>query len=222
MAKPPRKAGRGRRAMLKLLGRSDAYNVRKVLWLLGELGLPFEQEAWGRGHRPTSEPEFLALNPLGTVPVLVDGPVVLRESHVILRYLAARERATHLLPEAPAARALVEQWMDWVAYDMTLAMKGAYLGGKLGLDPWREPWAVARGRAEYAQGMGRIEAALGGGQPYLAGEGFTLADIPAGFLVHRWFSLQGVERPEMPALARYYERLSERPAYRAHVRNGLA
>jgi len=46
MAKPRRKAGWGRLAMLKLLGRSNAYNVRKVLWLLGELGLPFTQEEW--------------------------------------------------------------------------------------------------------------------------------------------------------------------------------
>jgi len=207
--------------MLKLLGRSNAYNVRKVLWLLGELGLPFEQEEWGRGYRPTSEPGFLALNPLGTVPVLVDGEVVLRESHVILRYLAARDRATHLLPEAPAARARVEQWMDWAAYDMTLAMKGAYLGGELGLAPWSDPWAVARGRAEYAQGMGRVDAALAGGIPYLDGEEFTLADILVGFLVHRWFSMKGIERTAVPALAGYYERLSQRPAYRRHIRNGL-
>lgn len=221
MAKPRRKAGGKPRAMLTLLGRSDAYNVRKVLWLLGELGLPFAQEAWGRGHRATDDPAFLALNPLGTVPVLVDGELVLRESHVILRYLAAREGAVHLLPVAPAARARVEQWMDWVAYDMTLAMKGAYLGGELGLAPWSDPWAVARGRAEYAAGMARVAAALAGGLPYLAGEGFTLADIPAGFLVHRWFSLRGVERQAMPALEAYYARLSQRPAYRAHVRNGL-
>jgi glutathione S-transferase len=193
-----------------------------VLWLLGELGLPFEQEEWGRGHRATSEPGFLALNPLGTVPVLVDGDVVLWESHVILRYLAAREGAVHLLPEAPSGRALVEQWMDWVAYDMTLAMKGAYLGGELGLAPWSDPWAVARGRAEYAEGMRRVAAALEAGGPYLAGDAFTLADIPAGFLVHRWFSLRGIERPGMPALDAYYERLSQRPVYRAHIRNGIA
>ncbi|SDC74345.1 glutathione S-transferase family protein [Belnapia rosea] len=208
--------------MLKLLGRSNAYNVRKVLWLLAELGLPFEQEDWGRGHRPTSVPDFLALNPLGTVPVLVDGGLVLRESHVILRYLAAREAATHLLPEAPAARAWVEQWMDWVAYDLTLPMKGAYLGGELGLTPWNNPWFIAQGRAEYALRMGQIDAALAAsGLPYLAGEAFTLADIPAGFVVHRWFSMRGVERLEMPALAGYYERLSQRPAFLAHIRNGL-
>ncbi len=45
--------------MLKPLGRPNPYDVRQMLWLLEELGLPFKQDAWGRGHRPTSEPPFL-------------------------------------------------------------------------------------------------------------------------------------------------------------------
>jgi glutathione S-transferase len=207
--------------MLKLLGRRNAYNVRKVLWLLEELGLPFTQEDWGRGHRPTDAPEFLALNPLGTVPVLLDGGEVLRESHVILRYLAARQAAWSLYPEAPAARARVEAWMDWVAYDMTMPMRGAYLGGELGLAPWNHPWCVEQGRAEYAQRMAQLDAALAADGPHLAGEAFTLADIPAGFVVHRWFAMQGFAKPALPALDAYYERLSARPAYRRHIRNGL-
>ena len=207
--------------MLRLLGRRNAYNVRKVLWLLGELGLEFEQEDWGRGHRGTDDPAFLALNPLGTVPVLVDGDAVLRESHVILRYLAARQGAEHLLPTVPLPRARIEQWMDWVAYEMTQPMRGAYLGGELGLEPWNNPWFVAEGRAEYGQRMAVLDRALAAGGPWLAGAAFTLADIPAGFVVHRWFSMAGVERAPLPALEAYYARLSERPAYRAHIRNGL-
>lgn len=207
--------------MLTLLGRRNAYNVRKVLWLLDELGLEFAQEDWGRGHRPTDAPEFRALNPLGTVPVLRDGDAVLRESHVILRYLAAREGADHLLPAAPLARARVEQWMDWVAYEMTQPMRGAYLGGELGLAPWNEPWFVARGRADWAERMAVLDRALSAGGPWLAGPAFTLADIPAGFIVHRWFAMRGVERGPLPALEAYYARLSERPAYLRHIRNGL-
>ncbi len=206
---------------LTLLGRPDAYNVRKILWLLAELGLDFTLEPWGRGHRPTGDPEFLALNPLGTVPVLLDGAAVLRESHVILRYLAARQGATALLPAAPLARARVEHWMDWVAYDLTQPMRAAYLGGELGLKPWTNPWFVAHGRQEYGRRMGQLDAALAAGGPFLAGEAFTLADIPAGFVVHRWYSMRQVERPPLPALEAYYERLSGRPAYRRHIRNGL-
>ncbi|MDB5371677.1 MAG: gstB 3 [Belnapia sp.] len=207
---------------LTLLGRPDAYNVRKVLWLLAELGLPFALEPWGRGHRPTDDPAFLALNPLGTVPVLLDGGLVLRESHVILRYLATRQGALHLLPAEPAARARVEQWMDWVAYDLTQPMRAAYLGGELGLEPWTNPWFVTHGRAEYGRRMGQLDAALAAGGPCLAGADFTLADIPAGFVVHRWYAMRGIaDRPALPALAAYYDMLSERPAFRQHIRNGL-
>lgn len=76
------------------------------------------------------------------------------------------------------------------------------------------------GRAEYARRMGQLDVALRN-MPYLAGEGFTLADIPAGFVVHRWYSMKSVERTPMLALDAYYERLSARPAYRLHIRNGL-
>ncbi|RYI87351.1 MAG: glutathione S-transferase family protein [Acetobacteraceae bacterium] len=206
---------------LTLLGRPNAYNVRKVLWLLAELELDVTLEPWGRGHRPTDDPEFLALNPLGTVPVLLDGAAVLRESHVILRYLAARQGAAGLLPAEPLARARVEQWMDWVAYDLTQPMRAAYLGGELGLEPWTNPWFVAHGRLEYGRRMGQLDAALAAAGPYLAGAGFTLADIPAGFVVHRWYSMRHVAPLPLPALAAYYDRLSERPAYRRHIRNGL-
>jgi glutathione S-transferase len=207
--------------MLTLLGRRNAYNVRKVLWLLDELGLEFTQEDWGRGHRDTRDAAFLALNPLGTVPVLRDGEVVLRESHVILRYLARRQAALHLLPADPAAQARVEQWMDWVAYEMTQPMRGAYLGGELGLEPWNNPWFVDLGRREWAARMAVLDAALAAGGPWLAGPDFTLADIPAGFVVHRWYAMAGVTRTPLPALEAYYARLSQRPAFLRHIRNGL-
>lgn len=206
--------------MLRLLGRHNAFNVRKVLWLLDELELPVVQENWGRGFRSTDDAEFLALNPLGTVPVLVDGPAVIRESYVILRYLAAREGAAALYPTVLAERACVEAWMVWVAYEMSMPMRGAYLGGELGLAPWNRASFVQLGRAEYAKCMGQLDAALRAAS-YLAGATFTLADIPAGFVVHRWFAMTSVERTPLPALEAYYARLSERPAFRRHIRNGL-
>jgi glutathione S-transferase len=206
---------------VKLLGRRNAFNVRKVLWLLDELGLAFEQEDWGRDFRATADPAFLALNPLGTVPVLLDGDAVVRESHVILRYLASRQGAEALYPTALLARARVEQWMDWVAYEMTQPMRGAYLGGALGLQPWNNEWFVAQGRAEWGAKMAVLDAELTRGGPWLAGAAFTLADIPAGFVVHRWYAMAGVTRTALPSLEAYYARLSERPAYRRHIRNGL-
>ena len=100
---------------LRILGRPNSFNVRKVLWLCDELGIPFVREDWGRGYKPTATPEFLKLNPVAQIPVVLDGDLVLRESHAILRYLATKHGAETLYPSAPEKRVRVEQWMDWVA-----------------------------------------------------------------------------------------------------------
>lgn len=207
--------------MLRILGRANSFNVRKVLWLCDELELAHEREDWGRGFRPANSPEFLRLNPAGQVPVVLDGDLVLRESNTILRYLAAKHGADHLYPGDPVERSAVEQWMDWVAYDLTHAMRGAFLGGQLQEPPWNNPWFVERGRKDFTRCMALLDAELSARGPHAAGASFTLADIPLGLVVNRWFSVTGFEKPRYPAVAAYYETLSGRPAYRRHGRNGL-
>jgi glutathione S-transferase len=90
-------------------------NVRKVLWVCDELQLEYDREDGGAGFKSTRSPEFLALNPNGLVPVIQDGDIVLWESNTICRYLAAKHERTDLQPSEPAARAVVEKWMDWQA-----------------------------------------------------------------------------------------------------------
>lgn len=207
--------------MLKILGRANSFNVRKVLWLCDEIGLPFEREDYGRGFRPTSTPEFLKLNPVGQVPCVIDDGFVMRESHAIVRYLAAKHGATGLYPTDLGQRQKIEAWMDWVAYDVTHSMRGAFLGGQLKEPPWNNEWFVAQGRKDLTAQMKLLDGHLAANGPYVLGKEFTLADIPMGLVVNRWFSLAALERPNYPAVARYYELLTERPAYRAHGRNGL-
>jgi glutathione S-transferase len=74
--------------MRKILGRVTSINVRKVLWAAAELGIDLEREDWGRPVRDPQVPEFLALNPNGLVPVLIEDGFVLWDSTAILRYLA--------------------------------------------------------------------------------------------------------------------------------------
>jgi glutathione S-transferase len=206
---------------LRILGRANSFNVRKVLWLCDELGLAHTREDWGRGFRPTTTPEFLRLNPVAQVPVVLDGDLVLRESHAILRYLCLKHAAEHLYPSPPAQRFQVERWMDWISYDLTHAMRGAFLGGQLGEAPWNNPWFVAQGRTDFTHCMRLVEDELTDGRAHACGDAFTLADIPLGLVVNRWFAVGGFEKPELPRVAAYLERLSQRPAYRAHGRNGL-
>jgi glutathione S-transferase len=112
--------------------------------------------------------------------------------------------------------------MNWVAYDLTSPMRGAFLGGQLGEPPWDNPWFVEQGRRDFTRCIGLVEHELAArGGPHIAGAGFTLADIPLGLVVNRWFCVQGFAKPDFPAVAAYYDRLTERPGYRMHGRNGL-
>ena len=80
---------------------------------------------------------------------------------------------------------------------------------------------MAQGRKDLTHQMKLLDDHLSSQGPYMLGENFTLADLPVGLVVNRWFSLVGFEKPSYPALAAYYELLTERPAFRAHGRNGL-
>lgn len=208
--------------MLRILGRANSFNVRKVLWTCDEFGIAFTREDWGRGYRPTTEPEFRALNPIGLIPAVIDGDVVLRESNAICRYLASKYAPGHpIYPTELVDRARVEQWMDWANYETSISLRGAFLGGQLNEPPWNHPWFVERGRAQITKEVGQLDEHLRANGPYVCGDAFTLGDVPVGLVVNRWFCLKGFEKPDYPAVAAYYERLTERAPYRAHGRNGL-
>jgi glutathione S-transferase len=206
--------------MLRILGRSSSINVRKVLWLCAELDLSYEQEAWGTGFRSTKEPEFLALNPNALVPVIRDGDFVLWESNTICRYLAAREGRTDLLPAAPRARAHVEQWMDWQATALNDAWRYAVMALVRRSPTHDDPRMVESSVVAWNRDMEILDRQLARADAYVMGETFTLADIVLGLSTHRWFATP-IERCSLPAVEAYYERLSERPGFRLHGRNGV-
>jgi glutathione S-transferase len=206
--------------MIKVLGKSSSINVRKVLWLCVELQLEVEREAWGSGHRSTQEPEFLALNPNAMVPVLLDGSMVLWESNAICRYLAGRQERHDLLPAAPGARALVEQWMDWQATELNNSWRYAFMGLVRTRPEHQDPGQLARGMAHWHHHMRILEAQLARTGAFAAGDAFTLADIVLGLSTHRWMAAP-MERPDLPAVQAYYARLCERPGFRQHGANGM-
>ena len=143
--------------MLRVLGRANSFNVRKVLWTCDEIGIPFEREDWGRGYRPATDPQFLAVNPIGLVPAVIDGDVVLRESNTIVRYLATKHGRPDLYPLDLAARAHVEQWMDWANYETSISLRGAFLGGMLNEPPWNNPWFIEQGRRQITKEVGQLD-----------------------------------------------------------------
>ena len=209
--------------MLTVYGRANSINVRKVLWMLDEVGEPYARQDWGRGYRATSEPEFMAFSTFGVVPVIDDDGFVLRESHTIVRYLATKHRRTDLYPSGLKPRALAEAWMDWGQTDLYAAARPVFHAMIVTAKDPKTAIAPADGVAAWTTQMQRLEATLKpsgkSGGSYLMGPDFTIADIPVGLVVNRWFTLK-FEKPALPAVQGYYDRLAERPAYRAHGRNG--
>ena len=100
--------------MLKLWGRINSTNVRKALWCLEELEVPYTRIDAGGAFGVVGEAEYLAKNPNRLVPCLEDGDLVLWESNAIVRYLVAQYGAGTLWGADPRQRAGADKWMDWV------------------------------------------------------------------------------------------------------------
>jgi glutathione S-transferase len=202
--------------MLKVWGRRSSFNVQKVLWLVDELHLPHEHIDAGGKFGGLDTPEFLAMNPHGKVPVIDDDGVVMWESHTILRYLAARHGGTRWWAQDPAERSLAERWMDWSATTLQPDfLMGVFWRFYRTPDAQRD-WPAIRDKvaacATHFELLDRILAH----RDYLLGDTLTLADIPAGTALYRYFGLE-IERPSVPHVEAWYGRLKQRPAFRTHI-----
>src|SRR5438270_13454546 len=99
--------------MIKIWGRNTSVNVQKVMWAVGELGLPAERIDVWRAFGKNKDPDYLAMNPNGLVPTLQEDGFCLWESNSIVRYLAAKYGAGGLEPSDLRERARASSWMDW-------------------------------------------------------------------------------------------------------------
>ena len=206
--------------MLKILGKAPSINVRKVFWVCADLDIPFDHENWGVGFTPTNQPEFIALNPNATVPVIIDGDFVLWESNTIIRYIANQYGNDTLHPTNPRLRARVDQWIDWQASELNRAWSYAFLGLIRNSPAHQDPSEIQRSAASWNKLMTILEGQLAATGAFVAGDHFTLADIPIGLSVNRWFGTP-IERPDLPAVSAYFERLAQSKGFALHCHNGL-
>jgi glutathione S-transferase len=206
--------------MIKIFGRANSINVRKVLWMVDEVGETWTREDWGRGFRATSEPEFQKLNPVGVVPVIDDDGFVLRESNVIVRYLANKHQRSDLYPADIKKRAWCEAWMDWASTEATNAMRPVFHGLHL-KNPAFSQKDIEGGIDAWAKQMRVLDDHLAQSGGYALDDRFSIADIPVGLVVNRWFSVD-ITRPQLSQVASYYDRLTTRPPFGTHGRNGIA
>ncbi len=206
--------------MLRILGRGNSSNVQKILWCCRELSLPFEREDAGGPFGRTHDPDYLALNPNGLVPTVIDGDAVLWESNTILRYLAARYGQGVLWEPEPVRRALGERWMDWQLATLGPSMTRAYVGLIRTPAGERDESAIARSVERLHAAWHILERGLRE-HAYLGGERFGIADIAVGVLAYRWFNLP-IDRKHLPAVEGWYAAISTRPAFEQHVAIGLS
>jgi glutathione S-transferase len=202
--------------MLKIWGRSTSSNVQKVLWCCAELDLPFDRVDIGGPFGGNNDPEYLKLNPNGLVPTVKDGDLIMWESNTICRYLAStRSGGERLYPRDPAARTHVERWMDW-----QLAVVGAPMGQLLfGLvrstPETRDAAAIEAARRRALTAWTIVDDEVKD-KTYLGGDTLSLAEIVLGTQIYRWFTFP-IERPELPNLRRWYDRMRERPGFKTHI-----
>jgi glutathione S-transferase len=200
--------------MLKIWGRTNSVNVKKALWCLGELGLPYERVDAGGQFGVVNTPEYRKMNPNGRVPTLEEDGFVLWESHSIVRYLCAKHSMGKLCPSDLRARADAERWMDW-AFTFQSAMRDVFWGLIRTPPEKRDLKAIEAGAKLSAELAGMLDGVLAG-RPYVAGASFTMGDIPIGCEVQRWLRVP-IERPPMPNVEAWFERLRERPPFLKHV-----
>lgn len=201
--------------MIKIWGRKNSVNVQKVLWCCDELGIPYERVDAGGVFGGTREPEYLAMNPTALIPTIQDDGFALWESNTIVRYLAAKHGAGSLWPEDPAARALAEKWMDYQLGTLWVAFRAAFLGLVRTPPERRDPAQIQASLEGTAEALAILDAHLTG-EEYVAGAELTVGDIALGPTVYRWLNME-IDRPEMPNLESWHDRLSVRPAYGENV-----
>jgi GST-like protein len=181
-------------------------NSVKVLIALEEIGLPYELQPVNVRKGEQKAEAFLALNPNGKVPVLVDDGFVLTESAAILVYLA--EKTGKLLPQDAIGRARVFEQLFFHASGLSPAFGNAGFFKRSSPEP--QPVAEARFATEAERILGLLDAKLAS-QPFAAGEEFTIADIAHFGWMWR-IQFPGLTLDGRPNLSRWYEAVAARPA----------
>jgi glutathione S-transferase len=202
--------------MIKVWGRNTSSNVQKVMWAIAEIGLPHERIDIGGPFGKNHEPAYLAMNPNGLVPTLEeeDG-FLLWESNTIVRYLAAKHKASVLEPTDLHRRALASKWMDWQLSVAGPALTPVFWGLVRTPPEKRNHAEIEEGKKKSTAAMAIMDEQLGK-TAYLAGDDFSYGDIPVGIMAYRYRQLVPDRSPLMN-FERWYAALSSRPAFKAQV-----
>lgn len=203
--------------MITVWGRVNSTNVKKVLWCLEESGVEYRVIPAGGQFGKTQDAEYLALNPNALVPCIQDDAtdLTLWESNTIVRYLAAQYASEKLWIAEPAARARGEKWMDWTGTALAGPHRGVFFSLVRTAPELRDEKLIADSIAQCNTLFAMLDAELAN-QPWLSGEAFGSADIAPGPIIYNLFNLD-IQWHDFPNLQRWYQQLTQRPAFQKTV-----
>jgi glutathione S-transferase len=191
---------------------------QRILWLLEELGLPYEIKRYARDAvTRLAPPELVAVHPLGKSPVITDGDLTVHESGAIIDYLVRRHGGGKLAPAAgSAAYESYQQWMHYAEGSAMLPLMMFMYVARLG-----EAGAPLHPRIESEMGnhLGYVDKALAG-KAWLLGEDLSAADIQMSFVGEVAGAFGRL--PTYPNLAAWVARFQSRPAYKTALEKGGA
>ena len=205
---------------LQIWGRMSSINVKKAVWTAQELGLDFERHEAGGVHGVVKTPAYMALNPNSQIPVMQEGDYVLWESNVITRYLSAKYSMGNLYPENLNERFDAERWMEWQQTSVNPASRNGFWHLIRLPAEQRDPVMVTQSHAAVEPLMAILDAHLAT-RRFIVGNNFTMADIPLGCEVQRWFGLPQA-REKRPHIERWFAALLARPAAKGVLDLALA
>jgi glutathione S-transferase len=191
--------------------------------VLEELGVPYELALVDRTADAHKSPQYLALNPAGRIPVLVDGDLVIFETAAIVLHLLDAHDASYVL--APAIRtperARFYQWLMYLTNTVQAEMHPFFYPDQHTSDPAGVLHVKAKAEARLTEMFALIEAELGARGPFLLGERYSALDIYLAMLI-RWGRHFSHPPRDLACVGSLARAVGERPAFRrAMAQEGL-
>lgn len=203
--------------MIKVWGRASSSNVQCVMWCIAELDLPVQRIDAGLMYGVNTTPEYLAMNPNGTIPTIIDdNGSALWESGAIVRYLANAYGDDKFWPQNSLQRADVDRWAEWAKINVQMNFNAPIFWPVVRLaSENRDEESLNKAISSFENNL-RIAQDKLNHHRFLTSDDLTLADIQFGHILYRYFELE-IARADLPGIQRYYDMLTEMPHYRSHV-----
>jgi len=201
--------------MLKIHGRNNSSNVQKVVWALNEMKVPYDRIDAGGAFGIVDTPEYKSMNPNSRVPTMDEDGFILWESNAIVRYLARKHDLGGLCPSDPVQCADADRWMDWQQTTAAPAILPIFWGLVRTPEADRDLAAIEAARKAMIPIMQIMDTRLSD-RAFMAGDDFTMGDIPLAIVVYRWFTLID-DRPKMANLEAWYDRICAREPFKTNI-----